>query len=265
MDPLSGLQSMNALEISDLVKSYAGGPRVLDGVTLSLQEGTITALLGLNGSGKTTTLRATLGLTSLERGTIAVLGKRIDPFSPQHKQHIGAVLDEPLYFDWLSGRESIRLHARMRGLPERIAAERTAELLEFLNLADVQHEPIKTYSTGMKKKVSLATAIIHRPPILILDEPFEGIDPLAADDILQTLQLMASQGTGILVTSHIFETVERLCSRVEILHNGKIELSCPTSEIMARATGTGEAGGLAGVFFELVSPGRQHRPPRFLT
>lgn len=256
---------MNALEIAGLVKSYAGGPRVLDGVTLALPEGTITALLGLNGSGKTTTIRVMLGLTSSEAGAITVLGVSVDPFSPAHKQHIGAVLDEPLYFDWLSARESIRLHARMRNLPERVAAERTAELLEFLNLADVQHDPIRTFSTGMKKKVSVATAIIHRPPILILDEPFEGIDPLAADDILQTLQLMASRGTAILVTSHIFDTVQRLCTRVEILHNGRIVLSCPTSEIAALAQGGGEPGGLAEVFFALVSPGRKHRPPRFLS
>lgn len=256
---------MNALEIDHLVKSYPGGVRVLDGVSFVLPEGSITALLGLNGSGKTTTIRAILGLTAIEDGTVSVLGKRVDPSTPEFKHHIGAVLDEPLYFDWLSAHDSIRLHARLRKLPERIAAERTGELLEFLSLTEAQYDPIRTYSTGMKKKVSLATAVIHRPRILILDEPFEGIDPIAADDILQTLQLMASNGTAILITSHIFETVQRLCGRFEILHGGKIMLSCPAEEITARAAHLGDTAGLSGVFFDLVSPGRQHRPPRFLT
>ncbi len=265
MDAIVGIHTMNALEIDRLVKSYPGGTRVLDGVSFVLPTGSITALLGLNGSGKTTTIKAILGLTSLESGSIRVLGTKVEPSSTDYKRHIGAVLDEPLYFDWLSARESLRLHARLRNLPERVAAERTAELLEFLSLADVQHEPIKTYSTGMKKKVSVATAVIHRPPILILDEPFEGVDPLAADDILQTLQLMASKGTAILITSHIFETVQRLCSRFEILHGGTISLSCSAEEMSARAAHLGESTGLSDVFFDLVSPGRQHRPPRFLT
>ena len=256
---------MNALELHNLVKAYPGGPNVLDGVSLALPEGTITALLGLNGSGKTTTIRSLFGLTSLSAGTVIIMGKQVDPFAPDHKNLLGAVLDEPIYFDWLSARVSLRLHARMRKMPERVAAERTAELLEFLGLAEVQHEPIRLYSTGMKKKVSLATAIIHRPPILVLDEPFEGIDPLAAGDILQTLQVMASSGTAILVTSHIFDTVQRLCSRIEILHQGKIALSCKTSDLADGAALPGEANGLFTAFSELVSPGRKHLPPRFLT
>ncbi len=255
---------MNALAIERLVKSYPGGSRVLDGVTFVLPRGSITALLGLNGSGKTTTIRAILGLTSIEGGTVSVMEEQVDPATPEFKHHIGAVLDEPLYFDWLSAHDSIRLHARLRGLPERVAAERTQELLEFLGLTEVQYEPIRTYSTGMKKKVSLATAVIHRPPILILDEPLEGIDPLAADDILQTLQLMAASGAAILITSHIFETVQRLCTRFEILHGGKIILSCPAAEISVRAAQLGKEAGLSGVFFDLVSPGRRHRPPPFL-
>ena len=251
--------------MTGFVKSYPGGLRVLDGVSLILPEGGITALLGLNGSGKTTTLRAMLGLTSLEAGTLKVLGRDVDPISSKHRGFFGVVLDEPLYFDWLSARESIRLHARMRKMQERIAAERTEELLEFMGLSEVRHEPIHTYSTGMKKKVSLATAIIHRPPILILDEPFEGIDPLAANDILTTLQLMASKGTAVLITSHILDTVQKLCNHIEILHGGKIVLSCPTAEIAARTVHLGDANGIAGAFFELVSTARQHPPPKFLT
>lgn len=257
---------MTALAVDGLVKAYPGTSRILDGVSFDLPEGSITALLGLNGCGKTTTIKAILGLTSLESGTISILGTRVTPSSSEYKRHIGAVLDDPLYFDWLSARDSIRLHARLRRLPERVAAERTAELLDFFSLADVQHEPIRTYSSGMKKKVSVATAVIHRPSILILDEPFEGIDPLAADDILVMLRLMATGGTAILITSHIFDTVQRLCSRFEILHGGKISLSCSAEEISARAMHLGEATGLSEVFFDLVSPGRQHRPPpSFLT
>jgi ABC-2 type transport system ATP-binding protein len=256
---------MNALEVRDLAKTYSGGPTVLNGVSLVLPSGTITALLGLNGSGKTTTIRSLLGLTSLSAGEVVVMGERVDPFASAHKNMFGAVLDEPTYFEWLTGRESLRLHARMRNVPERVAVERTVELLEYLGLTEARNEPIRTYSTGMKKKLSLATAIIHRPPILVLDEPFEGVDPLAAEDMLETLLLMASSGAAIMVTSHIFDTVERLCTRFEILHEGRIALSCTSADLAAKVSHNGASRSLVSTFFDVVSPGRKHIPPGFLS
>lgn len=258
---------MNALEIVNLEKSYPGTGQVLRGVTLPVPEGSIMALLGLNGSGKTTTLRVVMGLAPFQHGSIALFGAGIDPRAAAHRNLLGAVLDEPLYFDWLSPRDFLVLNGRLRGLDRRTAAERTEEILVFFDLHSRRHEPIRTLSTGMKKKVSLAAAVLHRPRLLVLDEPFEGIDPLAARDIRETLQVMSSRGTTVLVTSHILDTVERLCTDIAVLHDGRIALQCGAEELRPRAASLERTGGgdLEAVFLELVSTSARKIPPEFLS
>ena len=258
---------MNSLELVGLHKAYPGSPPVLEGVDLSIAAGSILGLLGLNGSGKTTSLRILMGLTAKDRGEILLSGERINPTHAEHKKRFGAVLDEPLYFDWLSPRDYLVLSGRLRGMDRRTAAMRTDDLLGFFDLADVRHQPIRTFSTGMKKKVSLAGAIMHRPDVLVLDEPFEGIDPVAARDIRHTLQFMASRGAIVLVTSHILDAVERLCTDIAVLHEGRIVLRCPAGKLRDMALHRTETAGghLERVFFELVSPERRKSPPSFLS
>ena len=228
---------LNTLELSDLVKVYTTGHRALDGLSLSVPAGSIFGFIGLNGAGKTTTIRIIAGLTARSAGSVRLFGHEIDPHESGHQKDIGYVLDDPLYFDWMSPREYLQFAGSMYGLERGEAAGRTGDLLEFFDLADKQDDPIGTFSTGMKKKVSLAAAIIHRPKLVVLDEPLEGIDALAASAIKETLAMMAAEGTTIFITSHVLDTVERFCTDVAIIHEGKIVLRCKTGEIRKRVRG----------------------------
>lgn len=259
---------MNALELRGIHKAYPGSAPILRGVDLAIPEGTITALLGLNGSGKTTTIRILLGLTPAGSGSVAVLGTVVDPIAPEHKAMIGAVLDEPLFFDRLSPRDYLFFVGRLRGLTKRTTVERIDELFALFDLEDARYEPIRTFSTGMKKKVSLAAAIIHRPSILVLDEPFEGIDPMAARDIRETLRMFASRGAAVLVTSHILDTVERVCTHLAVLHQGRIVLHADATtvgDMAAALAGAAGDGVVERVFLSLVSTGAPKEPPAFLS
>lgn len=222
---------MTILSINNLCKTYESGHRALDGVTLALKKATITGFVGLNGAGKTTTIRILAGLTSKDSGTIELCGKAL---APEHKSMMGFVLDEPLYFDWMSAREYLRFVATMYAIRPPEIHQRCDELMEFFDLREKEDEPIATLSTGMKKKISLAAAIIHRPELVVLDEPLEGIDPLAARSVKNTLKLMAQKGTTIFITSHVLDTVEKLCDEIAIIHRGKVLLQCPTAEVHRR-------------------------------
>jgi ABC-2 type transport system ATP-binding protein len=247
---------VNTLELTGLVKVYETGHRVLDGLSLSVPAGSIFGFIGLNGAGKTTTIRIIAGLISKTAGSVRLFGREIDPRESDHQRVIGYVLDDPLYFDWMSPHEYLVFVGRMYGLESGEAIRRTIELVDFFDLADRRDEPIWMFSTGMKKKVSLAAAIIHRPSLIVLDEPLEGIDALAASAMKETLAMMAAEGTTIFITSHVLDTVERFCTDVAIIHAGKIVLCCKTGEIRKLARGTLKTESyrsLEELFVEIVS------------
>jgi ABC-2 type transport system ATP-binding protein len=144
----------------------------------------------------------------------------------------------------------------MYGLPDETIEDRVRELLDFFDLSVKREDPIESFSTGMKKKVSLAAAIIHAPPLVILDEPLEGIDALAGSSIKESLRMMAAGGTTVFITSHVLDTVEKLCDEIAIIHQGKALVQCMTSEIRTRAKGElGDAryASLEDLFVDLVS------------
>ena len=230
-------EQMNAVEISDLSKTYSSGHQAVDGLSLRVPVGSIFGFVGLNGAGKTTTIRIIAGLCDRDSGSIRIFGEELQDRDDSYKRHIGFVLDEPLYFDWMSAPEYLHFVGTMYGLSEPDVESRTAELLEFFDLEEKADEPIASFSTGMKKKVSLASAIIHKPQLVILDEPLEGIDARASNAIKESLTLMASKGTTIFITSHVLDTVERLCTDVSIIHQGKTLLNCKTNEIRTLVRG----------------------------
>ena len=202
-----------------------------------------------------------------DEGNVSLFGSPWTGTDSAVKSRLGFVLDEPLYFDWLSAREYLEWNGRMYGLQAEESHTRAAELLEFLDLPEVDTQQIKTFSTGMKKKISLAAAIIHKPSLVILDEPFEGIDPLAARDIRDTLTLMASKGSTVLITSHILDTVERLCSHIGILHNGRMLLECRMNEYRDRAGQMlrhSETQSLMDLFVGLVGERTRKSPPSYV-
>ena len=247
---------MNIIEFHDVTKTYENGVHALDGLTMSVPAGAIFGFIGLNGAGKTSTIRIIAGLSKKDSGMVRVFGKELAEHDHEYKREIGFVLDEPLYFDWMTAKEYLRFVGAMYGLQKEEVGERTSELMEFFELPEREERPIKSFSTGMKKKVSLAAAIIHKPKLIILDEPLEGIDALAASSIKETLALMAKSGTTILITSHVLDTVEKFCHEVAIVHLGKIVLQCRTEEIRSRAKGelmNSTYASLEELFVDLVS------------
>jgi len=249
-------ERVNILEVKELTKTYESGHRAVDGLSLTVPNGSIFGFVGLNGAGKTTTIRIMAGLCDKDSGSVRLFGKEIEDHDISCKRRIGFVLDEPLYFDWMSASQYLHFVGVMYGLPESDVDARTDELLEFFDLGNKENDPIASFSTGMKKKVSLAAAIIHKPDLIILDEPLEGIDALAANAIKESLTLMASKGTTVFITSHVLDTVERFCTEVAIIHQGRTLVQCKTNDIRTLAKGTlanGTYQSLEELFVDLLS------------
>jgi ABC-2 type transport system ATP-binding protein len=244
------------LEIQELQKTYESGHRALDGLSLSVRKGTLFGFLGLNGAGKTTTIRILAGLNSKDSGTVKLFGNEVSEHDYDYKRQVGFVLDEPLYFEWMSAGTYLNFVGTMYGLHAHDIVLRTKELLDFFDLNVKGDDPIESFSTGMRKKISLAAAIIHKPQLIVLDEPLEGIDALAASSIKESLRMMADGGTTIFITSHVLDTVERLCDEISIIHQGKVLLQCMTSEIRTKAKGelvNATYASLEELFVDLVS------------
>jgi len=199
------------LVISGLTRAY-GPLTALDDVSFEVKPGTIVGLLGANGAGKSTLLRTAAGLQPPDRGTIPV----------EAKKRLGYAAEEPTFYEELSAAEYLAFVAAVRALPPADAEARAADLLARLALADRRDEPVRGFSHGMRKKLSFVAAVLHRPPVLLCDEALEGFDAasnLAAKDELRAL---AVAGSAVLFSSHVTETVERLCDRAVLLHKGKV-------------------------------------------
>lgn len=252
------------LEIEGLTKTYSGGQHVLKGVSLRVDEGSVTGFIGLNGAGKTTTIRIIAGLLAADSGSVTISGRTIHARDSEYKREIGFVLDEPLYFDWMEPLEYLDFVGVMYGLSPRDASCRSEELLDFFDLAGKRGDLIRTFSTGMKKKVSLAAAVIHKPRMLILDEPFEGIDALAASSIKEALTMMVERGMTVMITSHALATIEKLCSHIAVIHHGKVIVQGRTADVKRRARHGGqgivEEQTLEELFIDLVSPRTRKKP-----
>lgn len=248
--------TMNILEIKNVVKTYDNGVCALNDLSFRVPSGSIFGFIGLNGAGKTSSIRIIAGLSRQDSGNVILFGNEIGLHDSSYKREIGFVLDEPLYFDWMSAKDYLKFVGVMYGLSDETTAHRTEELLEFFDLTSKEDEPIETFSTGMKKKVSLAAAVIHKPQLVILDEPLEGIDALASSAIKESLKMMASNGTTILITSHVLETIEKMCSDIAIIDKGKILLQCKTEEIRSKVKGelsNIKYASLEELFVDLVS------------
>lgn len=213
--------STPALEVQDLRKVY-GDKAALDGLTLTVQRGCFFGFLGPNGAGKTTTIRLLMGLAPPTSGAMHILGR---PMPEEHiaiKSRIGLVPDDTLLFDHLTGGEFIEFVGRMYGLGRPLARQRASELLQLFELDGAGRKLIGEYSKGMRKRVALAAALIHRPELYLLDEPFEGVDAVGARLMKDILLDQVAHGATIFLTSHVLEVVERLCDRVAIINQGRL-------------------------------------------
>jgi ABC-2 type transport system ATP-binding protein len=202
-------------------------------VNLSVAPGQFFGFLGPNGAGKSTTIKMLTGLLAASSGSIQVLGLDLAKNSVEVKRQIGVVPEGMALFGRLTGAEYLNFVGRMYGLDRETAGKRTAELLDFMQLAEQLKTLVTDYSHGMQKKLALAAAVIHGPRILFLDEPFEGVDAIASGTLKAMLQRMIARGATIFLTSHVLEIVERLCSHLAIIHKGRLVAQGSLEELRA--------------------------------
>ena len=219
-----------AIQVQNLRKVY-GDKAAVDGLSLTVARGSFFGLLGPNGAGKTTTIKMLMGLAPPTSGSIELLGLPMPERSLEIKQAIGLVPDESLLFDHLTGGEFIEFVGRIYGLDRHVARERSVELLELFELDGSRRKLITEYSKGMRKRVAMAAALIHRPQLYLMDEPFEGVDAVGARLMKDILLEQVRHGATIFLTSHVLEVVERLCDRVAIINEGKLVLEGSMEEM----------------------------------
>jgi len=221
-----------AIATSGLTRRF-GDFVAVNQVNLSVAPGQFYGFLGPNGAGKSTTIKMLTGLLAPTSGSIQVLGMDFAANAIEVKRQIGVVPEGMALFGRLTASEYLRFVGQMYGLDHKTTMQRSEELLEFMNLARETKKLITDYSHGMQKKLALAAAVIHGPKILFLDEPFEGVDAVAAGTLKQMLQGMIARGATIFLTSHVLEIVERLCTHVAIINHGELIAEGSLEELRA--------------------------------
>jgi ABC-2 type transport system ATP-binding protein len=209
------------LELRNVSKHFAGIPAV-DDVSFCARPGEVTGYLGPNGSGKTTTMKMITGLIEMTFGHILFEGKPIQDDLVSYKRRMGYVPEEPYLYTHLSGTEYLTMVSQLRNLPQRESSQQIDGLLRLLSLHDDRHASISGYSKGMRQKILIAAALLHNPDLILLDEPFSGLDVGSALVLRSLIQELAARGKVVLFSSHELDTVERVCTRVVILHRGKL-------------------------------------------
>ncbi len=237
---------MSLLCVERLSKSY-GELRAVEGVSFAVRAGELYGLLGPNGAGKTTTLSMIAGLLRPDAGTVVVDGVAFSADPQRARRIMGVVPQELALYEELSARENLEFWGRLAGLSRRDARQRAGVLLEALALHDRAREPVRTYSGGMRRRVNLGCALVHRPRLLLLDEPTVGIDPQARQNILEFIRGLQREGTAILYTTHYLEEAETLCQRVGILDHGRL-LAEGTLEALQERVGGDRVYVLEGAF-----------------
>jgi ABC-2 type transport system ATP-binding protein len=221
-----------AVEIVALVKHF-GAKAAVDGLSLAVPRGSFFGLVGPNGAGKTTTLRMLTGLLRPDAGVVRVEGIDVWPDPAAVKARLGVVPDGLLLFERLTGAEMLLYAGMLRGLTQTEAMARVDGLLDVLGLRADADQLLVDYSHGMRKKTALGAALIHRPPVLVLDEPFEGIDPVSAVNIRTVLERYTTSGGTVIFSSHVMDLVERMCDHVAVIAAGRIAASGPLDQVRA--------------------------------
>ena len=251
----------DAAIVTDKLSRRFGALLAVDGVDLQVAAGQFFGFLGPNGAGKSTTIKMLTGLLAPSSGRVQLLGLDFSSHAVEIKRQIGVVPEGMGLFERLTGAEYLNFVGRMYGLDRATTRQRSEELLEFMQLADRPKSVIADYSHGMQKKLALAAAVIHGPRILFLDEPFEGVDALAAGALKSLLGRMTERGVTIFLTSHVLEIVERLCSHVAIIHKGRLVAQGSLEELRAGiAGGEGSKTTLEQIFLSIVGQDGARRP-----
>ncbi len=218
---------MNNLIVQTTALNFSfGGQKTLHDVNLQVEEGSIYGFLGPNGAGKTTTLRLLLGLLKKQQGAIRIFGKDLETSRMEILKNIGSLIEQPSLYNHLTAKENLEIYRRVFGVPK----ERISEVLTLVGLGDTGGKKAKQFSLGMKQRLSIAIALLHRPQLLILDEPTNGLDPNGIIETRELIKRMNTEfGVTILVSSHILAEIERMATHVGIIHKGAFLFQGPLS------------------------------------
>ncbi|MEI6418715.1 MAG: ABC transporter ATP-binding protein [Sphingomonadales bacterium] len=222
-----------AISLKGLTKTYAGGKQALKGIDLDVPRGSIFGLLGPNGAGKSTTINILAGLVNKTGGTANIWGFDIDEHPRNAKASIGIVPQELVFDAFFTPFETLELQAGLFGVPP--ARRRSMELLEAVHLADKAHVYSRTLSGGMKRRLLVAKALVHNPPVLVLDEPTAGVDIELRQQLWDYVKMLNAGGTTVVLTTHYLEEAESLCDRIAIIANGQVVANDATGTLLAQA------------------------------
>ncbi|HHW24721.1 MAG TPA: ABC transporter ATP-binding protein [Clostridiales bacterium] len=232
------------LRIEHLTKTY-GSKRAVDDISLHIKAGEICGFVGHNGAGKTTTIKAICGILPFDSGEIYVDGISVKENPLEVKRRIAYLPDNPDLYEFLSGIKYLSFIADVFGVGKAEREERISKFADMFELTPSLAQPISTYSHGMKQKLALISALLHEPKLLLLDEPFVGLDPKASHLLKNEMRELCRRGNAIFFSSHVLEVVEKLCDRVAIIKNGKLIKVDTTEEVRGDAS-------LEEVFLELA-------------
>ncbi|MBI3743453.1 MAG: ATP-binding cassette domain-containing protein [Chloroflexi bacterium] len=224
---------MPAIAVEKLSKRF-GNVVALDGIDFEAQAGTVVGLLGPNGAGKTTTVRILTTILRPDQGRATVLGIDVAKDPQAVRERIGLAGQYAAVDEYLTGRENLRLVGRLTHQPKEVVRQRADELLERFDLTDAADRPAHTYSGGMRRRLDLAAALVHRPPVLFLDEPTTGLDPRSRSELWAVIGELVADGTTLLVTTHYLEEADRLANRIIVIDDGKIIAQGTAQELKAR-------------------------------
>lgn len=247
--PPAATDRQPAMQLSGLVKRFGEKVAVM-GLDLTVPTGSFYGLVGPNGAGKTTTLSMATGLLRPDAGTARIHGVDVWAQPVEAKRLIGNLADGVRLFDRLTGEQLVTYTGMMFGLPRDEVASRTADLLRIMDLGEAAGTPVVDYSAGMTKKIALACALVHAPRLLVLDEPFESVDPVSAANIEDILRGYTASGGTVIVSSHSMDLVQRMCDHVAVIAQGRLLASGTVDEVRGAQT-------LQDRFVELVG-GRHH-------
>jgi ABC-2 type transport system ATP-binding protein len=250
------MSTASALSIRGLVKRF-GQTTAVAGIDLDVPAGSFTGLVGPNGAGKTTTLSMATGLLRPDAGTVTVQGVDVWRRPLEAKRLIGVLADGARLFDRLTGAQLVVYAGLLGGMDRPTAEARAADLLRLLDLESAGGTLVVDYSAGMTKKVGLACALVHAPTLLVLDEPFESVDPISAANIRDMLQSFVDSGGTVIVSSHVMDLVQRMCDHVAVVAAGRVLAAGTTDEVRNGAT-------LEERFVELVGGRHQQEGPAWL-
>jgi ABC-2 type transport system ATP-binding protein len=238
-----------AIRLDGLGKTYAGGKRALDGVSFDVPRGQIFGLLGPNGAGKSTLINILAGLVVKTEGRAAIWGFDIDRNPRNARLSIGVVPQEIIFDPFFTPRETLEMTAGLYGVPQH--GRRSDELLAAMHLSDKAHAYSRTLSGGMKRRLLVAKAMVHSPPVLVLDEPTAGVDIELRQQLWSYVQQLNREGVTVVLTTHYLEEAEQLCDRIAIINHGKVVANEPTRELVGRAQ---EKAVVVTVDRDLVAP-----------